>query len=90
MPESLVPFGANDRLPGMPRREAFAAEFFALLSERVARFTMGDSSSVRAETAEQIGRGEIQAVFVHQPAHGLAETQNIKFFLHLEIPFCWC
>ena len=56
MPESLVPFAANDRLPGMPRREAFAAEFFALLSERIARFTMGDSSSVRAETAEQIGR----------------------------------
>ena len=56
MSEFSIASGANGRLPGMPRREAFAAEFFALLSERIARFTMGDSSSVRAETAEQIGR----------------------------------
>ena len=56
MPESLVPFGADGELPGLPRREAFAAEFLALLEERIKRFTMGDSSSVRVETAEKIAR----------------------------------
>lgn len=56
MHEFLAVPGATDRLPDLPRREAFAEEFLALLTERIARFTMGDSSSVRLETAEAMAR----------------------------------
>ncbi len=47
------------------RREAFAEEFVALLASRTNRYTMGDSSSVRMETAERLARGALYCVDLH-------------------------
>ncbi|MEN6595945.1 MAG: DUF6179 domain-containing protein [Clostridiaceae bacterium] len=47
------------------RREAFAEEFVLLLASRTNRYTMGDSSSVRIETAERLARGALYCVDLH-------------------------
>ena len=46
-------------------RESFGAEFAALLAERTGRFTMRDSTSVRAETAEALARGILYCIDLH-------------------------
>ena len=66
--ELLVLRVAADQLPDVPRREAFAAEFLALLTERAARFTMGDSTSVRLETAEAMARSLQYCISLALPA----------------------
>ena len=57
-----------------PRMEASAGEFLTLLAERTSRYTMGDSTSVRLETAERLAGGILYCVELAQKAHpGLAE-----------------
>ncbi|MEN6418169.1 MAG: DUF6179 domain-containing protein [Clostridiaceae bacterium] len=71
----LTPF-VSQLLEGSvsPRMEASAGEFLTLLAERTSRYTMGDSTSVRLETAERLAGGILYCVELAQKAHpGLAE-----------------
>jgi hypothetical protein len=61
-----------------PRREAFGAEFSALLAERTERYGMGESSSVRLETAESLARGILYCVELHLRAAGAGQTQSVR------------
>lgn len=56
------------------RMETSAGELLALLAERTSRYTMGDSTSIRLETAERLAGGVLYCVELAQKAHpGLAE-----------------
>jgi len=52
------------------RREAFAGELLTLLAERTERYTMGDSTSVREETAERLLRGISYCIDLHLRTDG--------------------
>jgi hypothetical protein len=72
-----------------PRGETFAAEFIALLAERTARYTMGDSTSVRLETAERLAGGILYCVELAQEkrpalAKGALRTQYEAGILEAE------
>ena len=56
----------NNLLPGEPAREESLPEIAALLSERIARYTMGDSTSVRVETAARLLEGIVFCAELHK------------------------
>lgn len=61
-----------------PRGEAFAAEFLALLAERTARYTMGDSTSVRLETAERLAGGILYCIDLAQRSRSPGAAGSLK------------
>lgn len=64
-----------------PRRETSAGEFLTLLAERTSRYTMGDSTSVRLETAERLAGGILYCVELAQTARPAlaASTQKVRY-----------
>ncbi len=74
MSDALLPAFFERNELDKDRREAFAAEFLTLLAERTGRYTMGDSTSVRAETAERLARGILCCVGLHLRSRGAKET----------------
>ena len=56
----------NNLLPGEPAREESLPEITALLAERIARYTMGDSTSVRVETAARLLEGIVFCAELHK------------------------
>lgn len=61
-----------------PRGEAFAAEFLALLAERTGRYTMGDSTSVRLETAERLAGGILYCIELAQRTRSSGAAGSLK------------
>ena len=61
-----------------PRTEASAGEFLTLLAERTNRYTMGDSTSVRLETAERLAGGILYCVELAQKAHPALAERSLK------------
>lgn len=61
-----------------PRGEVFAAEFITLLAERTARYTMGDSTSVRLETAERLAGGILYCIDLAQRSRSPGAAGSLK------------
>lgn len=61
-----------------PRVEASAAEFLALLAERTSRYTMGDSTSVRLETAERLAGGILYCIDLAQKTRSPGAAGSLK------------
>lgn len=61
-----------------PRMEAPAGEFLTLLAERTSRYTMGDSTSVRLETAERLAGGILYCVELAQKTHPVLAERTLK------------
>ena len=61
-----------------PRMEASAGEFLTLLAERTSRYTMGDSTSVRLETAERLAGGILYCIDLAQRSRSSGAAGSLK------------
>ncbi len=75
MTDDLMPMRSPQmRTMDAAERKAFGESVLALLAERAGRYTMGDSGSVRVETAKRLLNGILYCVDLHLRAHSDADA----------------